>query len=152
MNTHLHVSPGHSPMLQKIFELFQSGAFTRALAHQRTVKEAHRQYLLRNALGFARAMERQTKKGVVVGIHGESGRDVLASIPLHDLFAHHLIQGRSGSGKSRYAESLLPQLLRSFPEVGVVLIDGKGELFARARSLIAALLYTLKAKEREKFL
>ncbi len=79
-------------------------------------------------------------------------REIPVRISLPDFLAHHLIQGRSGSGKSRSAESILIQLLQSFPHVSIVGIDGKGELFERMRLWIAAMLFKMNEKARLRFL
>jgi hypothetical protein len=139
-------------MLQRIFDFFHKGAFRKALRHQATIKDAHRAYLRRNTIEFAHAVEQMRGKGITIGTHNATGKELRVCMSLHDVFAHHLIQGRSGSGKSRYAEALILQLLQSFPKVGVVVIDGKGELFSRVRFWIAALLTRLSEKDREKLL
>src|SRR6266581_5333797 len=124
-------------MLQRLVEFLRGGAFSQAMAHQEAVQEVHRQYFLRHAMGFARTMGKVKGKAISVGIHKESGREVLAQLSLQDVLAHELVAGRSGSGKSRYVESLIVQFLRSFPEVGIIIVDGKGELFDRVWMWIA---------------
>ncbi len=139
-------------MLQKLVEFFHGAAFGKALAQQKNVKAAHRAYLRRNATEFAREMEQVKGKNITIGAHEASGRQVHVRVSLQNFLGHHLIQGRSGSGKSRYAESLILQLLLSFPEVGLVVIDGKGELSARMRLWIVALLSRMNDKDRERLL
>jgi uncharacterized protein DUF87 len=138
--------------IQRLIELFRGESVSMGLAHQKVLKAAQLRTLFREQIKFVQAMEKLSDDAIIFGIHKELGRETPVRVPIENLRGHQVIQGRSGSGKSRYAEFLIMQLLQSCPDAGKIVIDGKGELFQRVQRLIAALLFRKDDRGRDEFL
>jgi hypothetical protein len=138
--------------IQRLIELLRGESVSRGLAHQRALKAAQLRNLFREHIKFVEAMEKLSDDAISVGIHRKCGRETTVRVPIENFRAHQVVQGRSGSGKSRNAEFLIMQLLQSFPNDGKIVIDGKGELFQRVQRLIAALLFRKDDHARDEFL
>lgn len=76
-----------------------------------------------------------------------TGRRLPFRLGLKDQFAHHLIQGATGSGKTRFAASLMTQNLSQRAACG--LVDLKGDLFYLLLHWVGGMCYRLPARERE---
>jgi hypothetical protein len=91
---------------------------------------------------------RAVKDGLRVGTARSSGGD---EVPVHlawgEEYAHWLVQGGTGTGKTTWVGSLLRQELEAGRPIGV--IDCKGDLFRLALRLVVAIAHQLPERERE---
>src|SRR5439155_19376051 len=93
--------------IQRLIEFFRGESVTKGLAHQKALKAAQLRTLFRGQIKFVEAMEKLSDDAIIFGIHKEFGREMPVRAPIENIRAHQVIQGRSGSGKSRYAEFLI---------------------------------------------
>jgi len=81
---------------------------------------------------------------------GTTNEGQLVAMPLQEVFAHALILGASGAGKSYYGLGLLNQILKQrnhSQSFGI--LDAKGELFEKTVHYLQAYLYRLEPAARE---
>jgi hypothetical protein len=91
---------------------------------------------------------RAVKDGLRVGTATSStGEDVPVHLAWGEEYAHWLVQGGTGTGKTTWVGSLLRQELEGGRPIGV--IDCKGDLFRLALRLVVAIAHQLPERERE---
>jgi hypothetical protein len=116
----------------------------------RAVQEASRQALRGTMAEYDAFAEpaRAARDGLLLGTaRSSAGEELVIRLPWGDEYAHWLIQGGTGSGKTTWIASFLRQELEAGRPFGV--IDCKGDLFHSAIRWTAALAQSLEPDQRE---
>ncbi len=114
------------------------------------VLQEYSQLARKQQLGLQKQIERLNRHGTSAIPLGTTSQGQDVAIALQEVFAHALILGASGAGKSYYGLGLLSQILNQPGKShSFGILDAKGELFERAVLYLQAYLFRLEPAARE---
>ena len=114
------------------------------------ILQEYSQLARKQELELQRQIKRLNREGRSAIPLGRTSQDQIVAIALQEVFAHALILGASGAGKSYYGLGLLTQILNQPGKShSFGILDAKGELFEKAVLYLQAFLFRLKPVERE---
>ena len=138
-------------MLHALMELLRSQEGDRTKALRAVGASAERE--VREALAEYDAFvpeARVIREGLLLGTaRSSAGEEIAIRLPWGAEYAHWLIQGGTGTGKTTWVSSLLEQQLRAGRPFGV--LDCKGDLYRAALASVAKMASSQDARRHEAF-